>query len=807
MPHTIINDGNIEIAIGKWRKETNWKATDMLWSELVARLGTTVRTAETYDNYLRMPVDKQMEVKDVGGFVGGTLSSGRRNKSSVISRCLVTLDADYAKPGFWDDFTMLYGNAAVVYSTHKHSAEKPRLRLIIPLDRPVFPDEYEAISRKIAGTLGIEVFDHTTYEPSRLMYWPSTAKDGEYVFEHQDGEWLCADDVLAEYKDWRNTLDWPTSLREDKRVTREITKQGDPLEKPGVVGAWCRTYSISEAIAAFLSDVYTECDVEGRYTYAAGSTSGGLVTYEDKYAYSHHGTDPTSGKLCNAFDLVRLHKFGLKDEDARADTPGNKLPSYTAMVEFAAKDKRVSKLITVESLQGAQNDFRDIADEVAEAVAEMDIDFSVDKKGNLHPSLENVVLILEHDPKLKGGVVFDEFEQREVVRKVLPWRNSKNNNKYFTDADIPNFKHYLKTVWSIQVSTPVIEDALSVVYERNRVNSVAEYLGGCKWDGTERVERLLVEYLGAEDTEYVRTVTRKALVAAVARAMKPGIKFDNVLVLVGKQGVGKSTLLNKLGGRWFSDSFNFHMLKNSKEAPEQIQGSWLIEIGEMYGLSKADAEAAKSFISRQEDRFRVSYGRRVEFFPRRCVFFGTTNVEAFMRDATGGRRYWPVKTGMQRITKSIFDDLTREEVMQIWGEALHYFNAGESLHLPKEIEIMAEMVQKDHSEYDERRGIIERYLNTKVPATWGELSIQERRLFLSDELAPAGEVERDLVCAAEIWCEVFGKAIGDMSSQNTKFIHDVMVTLPTWSRSKSKRAFSIYGKQNAYEKVKNVEPQ
>ena len=195
---------------------------------------------------------------------------------------------------------LIYSCAAVLYSTHKHEPDAPRYRLIIPLDRPVMSDEYQAIARKIAGLLGIENFDPTTFQPERLMYWPSTSKDGEYMFQEQDGKFLCADTVLNSYRDWRDSSEWPVSAKVDKIIQRGMAKQGDPLEKNGIVGAFCRSYTISEVIDEYLPKIYESCTVDGRFTYKEGSTAAGLVVYDDKYAYSHHGTDPISGKLCNA---------------------------------------------------------------------------------------------------------------------------------------------------------------------------------------------------------------------------------------------------------------------------------------------------------------------------------------------------------------------------------------------------------------------------------------------------------------------------------------------------------------------------
>lgn len=183
----------ISIATGKSRFDKSWKNTELHWDTLVDRLRKTKRTDELYSDYLKMSKDKQGDVKDVGGFVGGIVTGGRRIIGKVNARYLITLDIDFAPYDVWEDLTLMYDNEMVLYSTHKHSKETPRYRLIMPLDREVMADEYEAISRRLAGDISIEIFDPTTFQPERLMYWPSTSKDGEYIFKHQKGPWISAD--------------------------------------------------------------------------------------------------------------------------------------------------------------------------------------------------------------------------------------------------------------------------------------------------------------------------------------------------------------------------------------------------------------------------------------------------------------------------------------------------------------------------------------------------------------------------------------------------------------------------------------
>ncbi len=345
------------IAVGNSRKEKLWKNQEITWDEFLKRAGSTIRTVESISEYKALPKARQDDIKDVGGFVGGRLKDGKRKTGYVEYRSILTLDMDYAAPGIWEQISMFFDFACCIYSTHKHTPEKPRLRLIIPLARNVTADEYSAIARKVACDIGIEQFDDTTYEPTRLMYWASTSSDGEFIFETQEGRFLDPHPVLASYKDWRDTSSWPISSRQTAVIKRSMAKQADPLEKAGIVGAFCRAYTIQDVIDKFISDVYKPSAIPGRYDYSPADSTAGVLIYDDKYAYSHHATDPACGKLCNAFDIVRIHRFRELDEDSNESTPANKLPSYKAMQEMAEKDELVIKTLDNERLAALEREF------------------------------------------------------------------------------------------------------------------------------------------------------------------------------------------------------------------------------------------------------------------------------------------------------------------------------------------------------------------------------------------------------------------------------------------------------------------
>ena len=791
------HDGQITIATGLSAGSKKWKNKELQWSELVQRLSENHKTKETYKEYIAANKAEQLKIKDEGGYVGGYLANGRRGINNVGFRKVITLDIDFAHSSFWDDFTLTFNNAAVLHSTHKHHEDSPRFRLIMPIDREVSPDEYVAISRKIAGDLNIELFDNTTFEPNRLMFWPSTPKDIDYYFKIQDGPWVNADEVLNSYIDWQDSSLWPTADKQIERIKDKAKEQQDPTAKKGIIGAFCRSYTITEAIETFLEDEYVEVVGDNsRWTYKKGSTAAGLIVYDDKFAYSHHGTDPAGGKLSNSFDLVRLHKFGYMDEDSK----GNQ-KSFKAMEEFVREDKKVRKVIASEKLDSAKYEFAEgVEDEIEmqEDAADWMEAMEIDSKGRYLSTAVNINLIFANDIRFKGLFKMNEFDTKRYVCGNMPWRKI-DKPEPVKNVDYSGVRNYIETIYGI-TGTIKIGDAMALEFEKQSFHPVKEYLNKLKWDGKKRIDYVLVDYFGVEENVYTHEAMRKTMVGAVARIFQPGVKFDHVLTLVGDQGAGKSTLIQKLGKQWYSDTF---MTVHGKEALEQIQGVWLIEMAELSGLRKAEVEPIKHFLSKQEDIFRPAYAQISETFPRQCVFIGTTNNRDFLRDPSGNRRFIPVDVNSSRANFNIFEDMTEEVVDQLWAEAVAFYKAGEKLFMSGEAEKIAKREQRDHSEGDERFGIIEDYLETPLPDNWEEKDLHHRRLYLEgDELVEKGTNEREIVCVAEIWCECLGKPKEDMSRYTTRDINDVMRQMEGWKQSKSTKKFKLYGIQKYYERTK-----
>lgn len=777
---------NLPIAYGNSCQAKLWSNKTITWDALCEKLKTTIRTTDTVEEYPKMKKADKEAAKDKGGFVGGKLRDNRRKIETVACRSMLTLDVDHAEIGFIEKFTEGCSYAAVLYTTHGHTPEAPRVRILLPLTSDISADKYAALARFFADEWGIDQFDECSYKPNQLMYWPTTPSNGEYICRTVEGDWLDADTYLEKHPDWKDCSLLPTSSRES--TVRESAKkpQEDPLTKPGTVGVFCRAYGICAAIEKFLSDVYTPSVVEGRFDYIPGEGCAGVVIYDDKFAYSHHATDPACGKLVNAFDLVRIHRFGNDD--------GKK--SFADMCEFAMQDDAVKLLAMEEKLAQAETDF-----------AVTDTDWMTrlhyqPRTGILENSVYNLNLILNNDPDF-ANFAFNELANRIQITGPLPWERPEGN-MFWRDADTAQLKSIIDIRY-LPFSSRNHDVAFTKAADDRHFHPVRDYLNSLpEWDGIERVEDLFIRYLQADDTPYVRAVTRKTFAAAVARVYVPGIKFDCVPVLDGDQGIGKSTIVKDLvTSEYYSETLSLTDM-DDKSGAEKLQGFWAVEIGELAGMKKADIEKVKAFLSTCDDKYRPSYGKVVESHPRQCIIIATVNGErGYLRDITGNRRFWIIKLHQKKQKKTW--DFTPECRAQFWAEAKEIWKSGEKLYLEGDILEAAEEAQQSAMEVDERLGMVEEYLNAMLPDDWAEMDLFQRRNFLqgSEFGMPEhkGVHRRTEVSNAEIWCECYGKSLQELKPTDSYSIAALMAQLPNWERTTSIKRQPIYGRQRLYKKT------
>lgn len=905
--------GNVKFNISTQgsRKDRYCKAVTITLQDFADELAKPRVKPETHAQYLAMNREDQTNSKDVGGFVLGSLRKGLRNKNTVENLCGVALDADFAQPGMIDTIRYTMPYVTIVYSTRKHTPEKPRYRIIFMLKHPVSPEQHAAIARKLAEHIGIDMFDKTTFEPNRMMFFPSISSDSKFEYEVFGRELCDPDAVLAEYDDWRDSSKWPICPEEKRMVSGVVpSKQKDPLGKEGVIGAYNKTHTITRVLEEHGGDLYEPADMPNRWSYKKADSTAGVVIYEDKFFYSFHASDPNSCQLMNAFDLTRVLKFSDQDENSREATATTKLPSYKAMVAFAREDDEVKMMLAEQKAEKARMTFAAVEDDQGDGgddenhagntadttgttdttdatdtadtadvtantstaegspsaesgTAEVGKDgkdnkaggeastgkkktnnawkrkLEYDNMGNLKGSMYNAMLIFRNDDNL-SSIVFNELTESLEIQGQVPWDHP---SEMWRDQDDSQLIAYLELNYG-SFSERIYKNALAKIADDRRYHPIRDYLNALPaWDGVLRVDRLLVACLGAADTPYVHAVTRKTLVAAVARVMNPGTKFDTILVMIGPQGCGKSTLVARLAQKWFNDSL---MLTDTKDrtAPEKLQGYWILELGELAGLRKSDLETLKGFISRQNDIFRAAYGRRSTPHMRQCIFVGTTNAEhGFLRDTTGNRRFWPVtvpgynpdyvpaemkdgavddtaitagsvesvtsaesapsteSTPSADITPAFFHkrswELTQADVDQIWAEVLTYYNNKESLILPADLNEEAVKTQRESMETDDREPLVREYLDKLLPENWYNLETTVRINYLNGgEFAGAkmvGTMKRKRVCNMEIWTECFGNSSSKIGRQDSNQIIAMMERIPGWVRSPKKARIKPYG--------------
>ena len=802
------NDRIIRITTGTSRKATVWNGQELYWSDFLQKLSQPVRTQESFEQYKSLPKPEQDKLKDIGGYVGGVLKGQRRKNENAGERYLITLDADTIEPGGTQkvlNTVSALGCAYAIYSTRKHEGAAPRLRIIMPLDEPCSADEYEPIARKAASFIGMQIFDPTTFEPVRLMYWPSCSCDSQYIFLYEDKPFLSKEGILGYYRNWRDVSEWPEVPGAVRIRDRSAKKQGDPLEKKGIVGAFCKNFSIEDAMEQFIPGVYEPCADPGRFTFTEGSTVGGAVLYEDgRFLYSHHATDPCSGRLVNAFDMVRLHLFGDEDDEAKPDTPTANLPSFRKMCEFASEVPAVAEMMAKERYETAVRSFSEspfMEQEQTDAGWVLKLQAN-SKTGEPLNTIQNVQVILENDPMLKGRIYHDEMAGRAMVSAPLPWgpQNGVSGTRQWKDDDDSGLRGYMEAVYQITGKEKIL-DGFAVFALNHRVHKLRDYLATLVWDGTNRIDTLLIDYFGADDSIYVREAIRKTLVGAVARIFNPGIKFDTMLILAGRQGIGKSTFFRLLGMNWYSDSL---CTFEGKDAAELLQGYWIIEAGELTGMTKSEMNTVKQFLSKGDDVYRAAYGRRTEKHLRQCIIVGTTNEAEFLKDYTGNRRFWPVDLTGEGSRKNVWHDLPLE-VAQIWAEAVALYRLGEPLILSSDAEKMAEHAQEEHREASYSEGAIVEFLERKIPKDWYKRSLYERRNWLDSDFdqKQADESQmmyRDRICAWEIWNECFKMpGYNRMRKSDSKEINSILERLPGWERSKGVMRFGgEYGSQRGF---------
>ena len=712
----------MKIYVADSRKDIVLREKDIMPQDLYMQLYQSRELPYTLAEFLRLPADHQNELKDTGGFIAGTLNGGRRRSSTVMSRSAITLDADSIPCDMFETLLNRVTGLGVqycIYSTAKHSPAAPRVRVVIPFTRDVPADEYPFFARTVCQRLQPEMswFDPVSAKPEQLMYYPSHCKDiaPVYYCSPFGMPLLDVDAWAALFPNWKDQSTWSLFPKEQDIPKRLAAKQKDPTEKDGAVGAFCRVYDVPGAMAKYLPGVYEETAAEERYTFTGGSTAGGAILYDDgKFLYSHHATDPAGGRLVNAFDLVRLHKFGNLDDEAKQGTPAVKLPSYAAMMELAKEDPDVR-------LEMARESFKDcgtIADEdAAQQLAKYD-GKPLDK--------ECMRLVLRAmGITARQNVITNKCEISGVPPACPPESAANNTPVYIRDQ--------LVKLGVTGAGFPAVEKYLGAVIAENLYNPVAEMLQSAPWDGVHRVS-VLLEILGITPGSFSDTLLQKWLVQCVAMAFNNGrhsTAAAGVLVLQGPQQTGKTSFFRRLAAcrEWFTEGASVNM--NDKDTLINATGAWITELGELDSTLRRDQASLKAFITNTTDSYRRPYAREAEDKPRRTSFCGTVNGEQFLRDTTGDARFWVIQTNHIDLAKlwslpdSFFVDLWHE-VYAAW------VNAPDSFRLTPEQRAQLEQQNATFRESLPGEEEIRNALDFDLPEDkWREYTTSELRLLVS----------------------------------------------------------------------------
>lgn len=771
-----------------------WTTVKYTWSDFLERLNRDIRSTETMRDFDRLDRTARANLKDVGGYMAGELSGARRLKSAVLSRSMITLDVDYADGLFPVEFdTRFPGVAAVIYNTRSDREKSRRFRVVIPFAEEVQDAaQYEAAARKMAELLGIDLFDPTTFQAERMMYWQSLSSDQPKVFEVFEGEPISAEYLLSLYgnnEEWRDIRNWAFKSDQEKETRAIVSKAmaRNPREKAGLVGAFCRAYSVPAAIEKYLSDVYEIAPGNDRYTYKAGHSVGGMIVFDDLFCFSYHSTDPISdGHAYNAYDLVRVHKFGhLGKEDSTKEM--NKL--------VCADKECVKDMVTPDANLDDFDDYGDaVKSDSTEEVTELVWD--LDGKGNKQVTVNNFVNAFKSDPLLNGLLAYDMLKETIVFTRPSFTAKGSKKGDLVNDTDISIIKGRIERMHGIY-NDAKLNDAIEQVSSDNAFHPIKLYLESLTWDGVPRIDTFLVDYMGAEDNAYTREAFRKMLLAAVTRIYEPGRKFDTALVFYSEQGVGKSTLIQRLSKGWFNDSLTN---LSGKESYEAIQFAWLVELAELSALRKSDVEAVKNFISKREDTYRGAYARRVKTHKRQCVFFGSTNDDEFLKDATGNRRFFPVEVKRTRKTRLIFEPEFDAIVDQLWAEAMEGYMLGEALTLSDEAEAIAGGTREEFTERTPIQGLIEEYLDRLFPADYEDRFLAQRLDFLNGDLGEEGTETKNSFSLIELWTEALGRRKDEYTVVKARELSNAVKALKGWRRDKQARQ-KIYGPQVIYRRV------
>lgn len=756
------------------RDSRHWTKGTVTWGEIVGWMDSPGDQKES-GNYLLGTLEKTTTMHDRAR-PDELCTNYHRRKQAVVSRSAITLDVDHPADGFAEGVELAFPYAVIIHTTYSSTPSEPRYRLIIPVDRELAPDEYVTAANAVMQMLG-DGFDRSSQEPERYMFRPAAQKAQWFESLVVDGDPAPAEWLLESFEEDLRSKPMPGPGR-NKR---------DPFEIEGTIGAFNKAYEDLDLLIEAYELPYERVD-EDRYHLVGATSQAGMGPVRDAHGlfYSHHANDPAFGKTCSAFDLVRLHHYGHLDDEADPGTPVNKLPSHLAMLEEAVVDHRVVAQLVGLDFAAEMDELAETDDGEGAAVDWRSRLRLAPRTGAMLDVIKNWDLLLEHDPVLET-IYYNEMSLSPEAR-WLPWRENLDVKPELTKYDRQEFLDYIERSYGVRPPQGRTDALIDVKAGRNPVNPVKDYLLGLEWDGLPRLETCLP---GVKVTDFTRRVARMSMMAAVARMMDPGCKWDHTLVLYGDEGLGKSWWINRMAKGHSSSLGRI----DSKDTLLVMQRSWIMVADEGHSLKKADSDAMKEFLTETKDVFRLPYAPETLPHPRRCVIWSTTNDETFLRRQRGNRRFLIVECS----EKVDFDKFTEEYVDQVWAEAVALYMSGEQeLWLDDDASVEAAIERERFVEEDSLAGIIQEFLDQLVPMDWWAKSPEQRIAWMSDRdqgFEPEGDVQINRTCSMQIWVEALGRRKGDHRRIDLLEITEAIKRVPGWKVEEGRHRIPGYGPQ------------
>lgn len=702
---------------------------------------------------------KERQINFIAGTLTERASKGNRylrNNSSLIHRTLIVLDFDNINVDAETFKQAVHAGLAefsyYLYPTKSHTPENPRYRLIVKPERNFIQAEHKPLIREIESRIGIKTGDNANETWSQMNGLPVAIGITEDDFR--------ASCVVNHGEPYPINVEIIKDEPESAHRIEIVKSIPDELSH-----AIMKNYVSKEAF-----HLHDRANYLSALMVIVNATQTGEISIEDGKSFAEM---LACGNPEWAENNINDFKRELKTV-VRTDK------TFMEKFDYYGEVKNLDSTLTEYARETGLDDWKE------------NLIRNKKEPYNVIRNIKNLELMILHDENLKDILMYNEFAQVVEKAKMFPWEQSYN--QYLTDDDLGELKIYLSKKYGVEYGKENLFDVTLSVAKRSSFHPIKSIFEVTQWDGVERAETIFIDYLGADDNEYMRLVAKKWLVGAISRIYQAGIKFEIVPVITGKQGAGKSTLASKLGGKFFSDDLKDMKSKDSKEF---LRGSWIIELGELSAMKNSETEEIKAFISSTKDRYRPSYGRITNDYPRTCVFIATSNDNRYLKDMTGARRFFPVPVDAQERNKDVFT-LDAETVHQIWAEAFTFYNAGETCYFTKEQEKLAEPYRDDATEEDAVTMAIHEYLDIPLPDYWETCTLSEKRNYIQSVMGNMRDVKlgtniRQRVTLKEIRSELFERDPNEELRGNgeTRKMNLIITNTSGWKPARWRE----YGKQ------------